>query len=61
MYPSSYGTLSSIKDGNGFDQTNGYTRYQVNITYPTNNAKVSYYVYLLNDSTTGNGFTQIYS
>lgn len=61
MYPSSMGTLSSIKDGNGFDQTNGYTRYQVDITYPTNNETVSYYVYLLNDSTTGNGFAQIYT
>lgn len=61
MYPASMGTLGSIKDGNGFDQTNGYTRYQVDITYPTNNEVVSYYVYLLNDPTTGSGFTQIYS
>lgn len=61
MYPSSMGVLNSIKDGNGFDQTGGYTRYQVNITYPTNNDIVSYYVYLLNDSTTGSGFTQIYT
>lgn len=61
MYPASMGTLSSIKDGNGFDQMNGYTRYQVDVTYPTNNTVVSYYVYLLNDSTTGSGFTQIYS
>lgn len=61
IYPASMGTLSSIKDGNGFDQTNGYTRYQVDITYPTNNDTVSYYVYLLNDPTTGSGFTQIYS
>lgn len=61
MYPASLGALSSIKDGNGFDQTQGYTRYQVNLTYPTNNQIVSYYVYLLSDSTTGSGFTQIYS
>lgn len=61
MYPASMGTLGSIKDGNGFDQTNGYTRYQVNITYPTDGATVSYYVYLLNDATTGSGFTQIYA
>lgn len=61
MYPASYGPLASIKDGNGFDQMNGYTIYQVDITYPTNNNTVSYYVYLLTDSTTGTGFTQIYS
>lgn len=61
LYPASMGTLASIKDGNGFDQTNGYTRYQVDITYPTNSDTVSYYVYLLNDPTTGSGFTQIYA
>lgn len=61
LYPASMGTLASIKDGNGFDQTNGYTRYQVDITYPTNGDIVSYYVYLLNDPTTGSGFTQIYT
>lgn len=61
MYPASYGVLSNIKDGNGFDQTNGYTRYQVNIIYPTNGDTVSYYVYLLNDPTTGSGFTQNYN
>lgn len=60
-YPASMGTLSSIKDGNGFDQTQGYTRYQVNVTYPTDNQIVSYYVYLLNEPTTGSGFKQIYS
>lgn len=61
MYPTFYGTLGSIKDGNGFDQSQSYTRYQVDITYPTNNATVSYYVYLLKDSVTGSGFTQIYT
>lgn len=61
MYPASFGVLTSIKDGNGFDQTQGYTRYQVNIDYPTNGDTVSYYVYLLNDSTTGSGFTQNYA
>lgn len=60
-YPASMGTLSSIKDGNGFDQTQGYTRYQVDVTYPTNSQIVSYYVYLLNEPTTGSGFKQIYS
>lgn len=60
-YPASMGLLSSIKDGNGFDQTQGYTRYQVDITYPTNSQVVSYYVYLLSEPTTGSGFKQIYS
>lgn len=61
MYPTSLGALSSIKDGNGFSQIEGYTRYTVNLTYPTDNASVSYYVYLLNDPTTGSGFSQIYA
>lgn len=60
MYPASMGTLGSIKDGNGFDQMSSYTRYQVDITYPTNGDTVSYYVYLLTDATTGTGFSQIY-
>lgn len=60
-YPAALGVLSSIKDGNGFSNFEGYTRYQVDITYPTNNKTVSYYVYLLNEPATGAGFTQIYS
>lgn len=61
MYPSEYGSLTSIKDRNGFEQLNGYTKYQINITYPTNSQEVSYFVYLLTDSTTGTNFTQIYN
>lgn len=61
MYPQSLGTLSSIKDGNGFENIGSYTRYTVNITYPTNGASVPYYVYLLTDATTGSGFKQIYA
>lgn len=61
LYPSEYGTLGSIKDGNGFSQIDSYNMYQINITYPTNNQVISYYAYLLKDPTTGIGFTQIYN
>lgn len=60
-YPVSMGALTSIKDGNGFSQMDSYNRYQVNIIYPTNNQTVPYYFYLLKDSVTGSGFTQIYN
>lgn len=61
MYPASYGMLTSIKDGNGFEQIDGYTPTAVTISYPTNNASVSYVVWTLDDPATGTGFTQIYS
>lgn len=61
MYPVSFGTLTSIKDGNGFSQIDGYMRQTVTITSPADNKPVQYYVYLLKDPTTGSGFTQIYS
>lgn len=61
MYPASLGTLTSIKDGNGFSQMDSYTKYDVNLTSPVNSKTVKYYAYLLTDATTGNGFTQIYN
>ena len=61
MYPVSFGALSSIKDGNNFEQLGSYTRYQVNVTYPTDGATIPYYVYLLTDAVTGTGFKQVYS
>lgn len=61
MYPASFDALTSIKDGNNFEQLGSYTRYQVDVTYPTDNVVVSYYVYLLTDAVTGTGFKQIYS
>lgn len=45
MYPSSLGTLSSIKDGNNFDLTNSFTRSTVTVNGE------SYYVYTLTDAT----------
>lgn len=61
MYPTSLGQLSSIKDGNGFSQIDGYNISIVNLTTPINGDIVQYYVYLLKDATTGIGFTQIYA
>lgn len=60
MYPKSFGTLISIKDGNGFSQLEGYTKLEVNLTSPMNGDIVPYYVYLLTDATTGTNFKQIY-
>jgi hypothetical protein len=60
MYPSSFGLLTSIKDGNGFSQLEGYTKVTVNLTSPINGDIVPYYVYFLADSVTGSGFKQIY-
>lgn len=61
MYPKNMGELSSIKDGNGFSQLEGYILSEVNLTNPINGDVVPYYVYLLKDSTTGTGFSQIYA
>ena len=60
MYPASYGALGSIKDGNGFNQLDGYTQSTVNITHPKDGKTIKYNVYLLTDPATGSGFTQIY-
>lgn len=61
LYPKTLGTLYSIKDGNGFEQIHGYTKYEINITSPVNGDVIPYYGYLLTDAVTGSGFTQIYS
>ncbi len=60
MYPKSFGELTSIKDGNGFSQISGYTKFSVNLTSPISGDVVPYYAYLLTDATTGTGFKQIY-
>lgn len=60
MYPKSFGALTSIKDGNGFSQLEGYITLSVNLTSPINGNVVPYYVYLLKDPTTGTNFKQIY-
>lgn len=60
-YPASYVDLKSIKDGNGFEQLDGYTPQIITIRYPTNNDNVQYKIYTLDDPATGTGFKQIYS
>ena len=49
-YPSTLGTLSSIKDGNGFSLMDSFTRTQV--TYTRNGTSVPYYLYVLTDAST---------
>lgn len=61
MYPSSFGDLSSIKDGNGFEQIQSYAKSTAYINNPMDGSTVKYNVYLLQDSVTGVNFTQIYS
>ena len=60
MYPVSLGELASIKDGNGFSQIEGYSKFTANLTSPINGDIIKYYIYLLTDATTGSGFKQIY-
>lgn len=44
-YPKEFGVATSIKDGNGFDYLDSYTRSEITID------NEEYYVYLLNDAT----------
>ena len=52
-YPQSFGAAASIKDANGFDYLDSYTRSEVTID------SVVYYVYLLSSPTTITDFKQI--
>lgn len=61
MYPASMGNLTSIKDGNGFQQLYSYDKTQVTINSPIDGTPVKYNCYLLIDAATGTGFSQIYS
>ena len=61
MYPTSFGSLTSIKDGNGFSNFESYTKFTVNLTSPINGDIIQYYAYLLTDSVTGSGIKQIYT
>ena len=54
-YPKSFGALTSIKDGNNFENLPAYTRTELTI------GDDSYYVYTLTDPTTNTGVTQRYS
>lgn len=52
-YPKEFGVATSIKDGNGFDYLDSYTRTEVTIDGE------AYYVYLLSSPTTITDFKQI--
>lgn len=54
-YPKSYGTLSSIKDGNGFNNLDAYTSINLEIN------NIEYYVYISkNMASTDNTIKQVY-
>lgn len=54
-YPKSFGALTSIKDANNFEYLSSYTRTELTVWDET------YYVYVLTDPVTIDGFKQIYS
>lgn len=54
-YPKSFGALTAIKDANNFDYISSYTRTELTVWDEV------YYVYVLTDPTTIDGFKQIYS
>lgn len=54
-YPKSLGTLSSIKDSNGFSLFDSFTRTEQN--YTQNGTTVTYYRYVLTDTTTVSGYS----
>lgn len=54
-YPKSFGLLSSIKDGNNFENISAYSQTELLI------GTEEYYVYLLNDPTSQDNVKQIYS
>tara|TARA_R110000772_G_scaffold18254_1_gene50915 strand:+ start:9 stop:1382 length:1374 start_codon:yes stop_codon:yes gene_type:complete len=51
-YPNRYGDLSSIKDGNNFDVTSGFTQYTITIDGGNGWTSVPYYLYRSNTTTT---------
>lgn len=53
-YPKDFGTLTSVKDGNGYEVLSSYTRSEVSVN------GIQYYCYLLTVPVTASGVTQIY-
>jgi hypothetical protein len=53
-YPASYGNLSIILDGNGFNVTSSFTQYTANVTPPISGVARSYNIYKSNSVTTIN-------
>lgn len=58
-YPSSYGALTSIKDGNGFECIGDFNSSTLNLTVKS--GTVSYRVYVLKSATTGTGYKYTFS
>ena len=54
-YPKSFGALTAIKDANNFEYLSSYTRSELTVWDET------YYIYVLTDPVTIDGFKQIYS
>lgn len=54
-YPASLGALTSIKDGNGFSLFDSFTR--TTETYTQAGSSVSYYLYVLTDTTTVSNYS----
>ena len=54
-YPKSLGTLTSIKDGNGFSLFDSFTRTEQ--SYTVAGSSVAYYRYVLTDATTVSGYS----
>jgi len=50
-YPASYGDLSIILDGNGFNVTSSFTQYTANVTPPISGVARSYNIYKFNSLT----------
>lgn len=55
MYPSSFGEINSIKDGNGFEYIDSYTKEHVIYN------GIDYLVYILTDAVTISDFKQVFS
>ena len=53
-YPASYGDLSTILDGNGFNVTSSFTKHTANVTPLVSGVAISYNIYKSNSITTIN-------
>ena len=58
-YPKSLGALTSIKDGNGFSLFDSFTRTEQ--SYTQNGTTVTYYRYVLTDTTTVSGYSVVFA
>lgn len=54
-YPKSYGALKLIKDGNGFNYMNAFTKNEININ------NINYYIYKLEEKATANNISYTFS